>query len=414
MATITTARGPEAGATAATELFDAEFGAAPAGVWAAPGRVNLIGEHVDYARGVCLPFALDLITVVAASPREDTVIRAVSALPDGSVHRGEVDLAEVRQGHPGGWLGYVAGTVLCLGYGQGMDLAIVSDVPLGSGLSSSAALECAVAIAAAELARHEITEAERETIRAACIRAENEVVGASTGGLDQSASLFGQSRSAVKLDFLDDTHERVDADFAASGLCILVSDTNAPHANNDGQYESRRGVIDLAQRVLAEQGLTVRDEDAARVVAEWSRTPEAAASLRELVGEDADAARELLTKRVRHVISETARTERAIELLAAKDFRAFGEAMVGSHCSLKEDLEVVTPELDSAVEAALAAGALGARMVGGGFGGSTIALCAQDELQGIADAIAAGAEQKGFPEPSFFRAQPSEGARRVR
>lgn len=402
-----TTRTDEELATAAHRLFvetfaEDEAGAAapePVGVWAAPGRVNLIGEHIDYAGGASIPFALEQNTAVAVRPRTDGAIRIASEF-EGSVAQACVPLSSVRPRHPADWSGYVAGTIWAaveadLLQCDGLDIAIVSDVPVGSGLSSSAALECSIAVAAYELDHgHLPDDAARAGLVEACIRAENEVVGASTGGLDQNASLFGQRGKALFLDFSTGAVERIPFDIASQDLVLLIADTNAPHTLSDGQYASRRGVID---DVHSAAGDTIRDipdaVDFAAIVAEKS----------------SDSA-ELYQRRVRHVVEETERTLSAASALCASDLDTFRQLMRDSHVSLRDLYEVTTPELDSAFNAA---GELGARMTGGGFGGAVIALIAKNDVDATAQAIEEAAAQQGFPAPTFVVARPGEGARRL-
>ena len=402
-----TTRTDEELATAAHRLFvetfaEDEAGAAapePVGVWAAPGRVNLIGEHIDYAGGASIPFALEQNTAVAVRPRTDGAIRIASEF-DGSVAQACVPLSSVWPRHPADWSGYVAGTIWAaveadLLQCDGLDIAIVSDVPVGSGLSSSAALECSIAVAAYELDHgHLPDDAARAGLVEACIRAENEVVGASTGGLDQNASLFGQRGKALFLDFATGAVERIPFDIASQDLVLLIADTNAPHTLSDGQYASRRGVIDDVQSAA---GCTIRDipdaVDFAAIVAEKS----------------SDSA-ELYQRRVRHVVEETERTLSAASALCASDMDTFRQLMRDSHVSLRDLYEVTTPELDSAFNAA---GEFGARMTGGGFGGAVIALIAKDEVDATAQAIEEAAAQQGFLAPTFVVARPGEGARRL-
>lgn len=415
------ARSRDAAADDATALFRDHFGAEPAGCWAAPGRVNLIGEHVDYAGGICLPFALAHSTVVAAAPRDDAILRVVSAPVgggDGEPLAAEVDLRRVGPDGPRSWTGYVAGAVWAAaqagiapvlddGAPRGLDAAIVSDVPLGAGLSSSAALECSAALAAVELgAGREATEEERRILVPACMRAENEVVGASTGGLDQRVSVFGRAGAALAIDFLEDSDEQVPFDVAAHDLAVLVIDTNAPHTLADGQYASRRGVID---GVTEQAGVaTLREAaDPGAAADAW-----AAGTVPE--GATAEEWRDVVVRRVRHVLSEIRRTAAAIGELRDGDFPAFGRSMCASHTSLRDDYEVTCPELDLAVDEAMAAGALGARMTGGGFGGSSIALLPAGEAESVAARIAGAFASAGFAEPRFAVAVPSDGAARVR
>ncbi|MER0087600.1 galactokinase [Corynebacterium sp. KPL3927] len=402
-----TARTDEELATAAHRLFvetfaEDEAGAAapePVGVWAAPGRVNLIGEHIDYAGGASIPFALEQNTAVAVRPRTDGAIRIASEF-DGSVAQACVPLSSVQPGHPADWSGYVAGTIWAaveadLLQCTGLDIAIVSDVPVGSGLSSSAALECSIAVAAYELDHGCLPDdAARAQLVQACIRAENEVVGASTGGLDQNASLFGQRGKALFLDFATGAVERIPFDIASQDLVLLIADTNAPHTLSDGQYASRRGVIDDVQSAA---GCVIRDiPDAIDFAATFA--------------ERSSHSAELYRRRVRHVVEETERTLSAASALCASDMDTFRQLMRDSHVSLRDLYEVTTPELDSAFTAA---GEFGARMTGGGFGGAVIALVAKDDVDATAHAIEKAAAKQGFPTPTFVVAQPGEGARRL-
>ncbi|WP_294164807.1 galactokinase [uncultured Corynebacterium sp.] len=385
-------------AAAARDLFAAAFPDAPgpAGVWAAPGRVNLIGEHIDYAGGASIPFALEQNTAVAVAPRTDGLIRMASEF-DGSVAQASLPLSEVRPGHPSNWSGYVAGTIWAATAADvltctGLDIAIVSDVPVGSGLSSSAALECSVAVAAYELCHGNAPDdAARAQLAQACIRAENEVVGASTGGLDQNASLFGQRGKALFLDFSTGAVERVPFNIEAQDMVLLIADTNAPHTLSDGQYASRRGIIDAVQ---AAAGRSIRE------------IPDAVAFAETVNPADA----ELYRRRVRHVVDETDRTLDAATALTSSDLAKFRRLMRESHLSLRDLYEVTTPELDSAFTAA---GEIGARMTGGGFGGAVIALIPRSDVESTAQAINDAAASRGFPEPTFLVARPGDGARRL-
>lgn len=376
---------------AARELFGAEFGGAPSGTWLAPGRANLIGDHVDYAGGVCLPFALELATVVAARRRADRVVRIVSIAPSGERWEASVQLdALTGVGELPDFRGYVAGTIWALGAG-GLDVAVVSDVPVGSGLSSSAAVECAVAVAARDVFALGLSD---DAVVAAAMRAENDVVGASTGGLDQRASVSGAPGSAVAIDFLSGTHRLVPCRF--EGLSFAVINTRAKHSNIDGGYGTRRGLIDAASQALG-SAAAFREPAAVDDAVAWARR----------AGRDPEVVR----RRVRHVVTEITRTQAAIEALEDADAVAFGELMDASHDSLRDDFEVVTPELEVAVQAARCAGAVGARMTGGGFGGSIVALCADPEA--VAGAVTEAAEAHGFPRPQAFCCLPQAGARRI-
>ena len=388
-----------------TALFR-EYFAEPAGVWSAPGRVNLIGEHVDYAGGICLPFALSQRTYVAAALNHDGVYRVVSQFgaenTQAETMHAEIAMDQVCPGYPDNWAGYVVGTVWAAGLEvPGLDIAIVSDVPVGAGLSSSAALECSVALAAANLSK---TSIDRTALMNAAIRTENEVVGASTGGLDQRIALFAEPGHALAIDFATDSTHQVPFQIADRGLAVLITNTNAPHSLADGQYASRRAVVDGVTADLGVESLRYADNAEAES-ARWAEanTPE---------GVDAAAWQATVGKRVRHIVSEIARTATAIEQLRAGDLAGFGESMQASHASLRDDYEVSVAQLDVSVDVAMEHGALGARMTGGGFGGSSIALLPSENVEQAAEAIARAFAEAGFAEPEFAVALPGAGARR--
>lgn len=392
-----------ASARAAAELFTTAFEGAAAGVWSAPGRVNLIGEHVDYVGGICLPFALPQRTWAAVRPRTDGRLRLVSAQRE-EPWCGRV--ADIRPGHPTGWSAYLAGVVWAMiaegvlpaGFG-GADVAVHSDVPLGAGLSSSAALECALAVALVDLGGCDGRPADtvREELVRACVRAENEIALAATGGMDQAVALHARAGHCLRLDCASGTVEAVPLSLGSAGLALLVINTNAPHRLVDGQYRSRRAVVDRAARLLGVPTLrrVASVEDAVAGLA--------------AIGEDDP----MLLRRVRHAISETARAGRAARLLADGRLAELGPLLDASHASLRDDYEVSSTELDAAVSAAIQAGALGARMVGGGFGGSAIALVRDPELYSVAASVADATLRAGLPEPSFLRAEPSGPAARA-
>lgn len=388
-----------------TALFREHF-TEPAGVWSAPGRVNLIGEHVDYAGGICLPFALSQRTYVAAALNHDGVYRVVSQFgaenTQAETMHEEIAMDQVCPGYPDNWAGYVVGTVWAAGLEvPGLDIAIVSDVPVGAGLSSSAALECSVALAAAGLSK---TSTDRTALMHAAIRAENEVVGASTGGLDQRIALFAEPDHALAIDFATDSTHQVPFQIADRGLAVLITNTNAPHSLADGQYASRRAVVDGVTADLGVESLRYAD-NAEAASARW-------ASANNPEGVDAAAWQATVGKRVRHIVSEIARTATAIEQLQAGDLAGFGESMQASHASLRDDYEVSVAQLDVSVDVAMQHGALGARMTGGGFGGSSIALLPSENVEQAAEAIARAFAEAGFAEPEFAVALPGAGARR--
>ena len=385
----------------ARDLFTATFGAAPDGVWSAPGRVNLIGEHTDYNDGLALPIALPHRTYAAVARRTDGLVRLVSAQEPSGVR--EVRLAEAVPGAVRGWAAYVVGVAWALraaGYDVGgFDVAIDSCVPFGAGLSSSAALEASVAVALDGLHGLGLAgdvdhtgaatdDAGRGALATLCVRAENEMAGAPTGGMDQAASLRARAGSALLLDCRDGSVRHVPFDLAAHALALLVVDTRAEHSHVDGEYAQRRAACEEAARRLGVVSL--------REVADDARGDAWAV---EALTVDADGA--LLARRVRHVTSEIGRVTAFVQALEAGDVRAVAPLMDASHASLRDDYEVSCDELDVAVDAARAAGALGARMTGGGFGGSAIALVGVDEVEAVAEGVARAFAARGLRSPAF-------------
>lgn len=403
---------PDEGAVQAANLFRETFGDEPWGVWSAPGRVNIIGEHVDYNGGPCLPIALPHRAFVALSPRSDRTVRLVSTQTREAIDVLDLDVIGPK-GTPGEvanhWTAYLAGVAWALeqaGYGPlpGFDAALWSCVPLGGGLSSSAALECATAVALDEVcglglagSLEDPNDEGRKVLVKAAQAAENQIAGANTGGLDQTASLRCRQGHALALDCRDMSARQVPFDLSAVGLELLVIDTRAKHSLADGQYGSRRADCEESARILG-VGQLVEVED----------LDEASAAL----GDDR------LVARTRHVVSEIARTRAFIELLDEGPLEGTRLAVAGallndSHDSLRDDYEVSCEELDVAVEAARAAGAHGARMTGGGFGGSAIALVSADAVLDIAQAVARAYETRGWETPHFIRALPGAPAGRL-
>lgn len=377
----------------AREGFRARYGRQPDGVWSAPGRVNLIGEHTDYNAGLVLPFAIDRRTVVALALRDDRRARVAS---NGAGEPVETGLDEIGPGSVDGWSAYPFGTAWGLGQVggglenvAGFDAYFLSDVPTGAGLSSSAALECSLAVALNDAWRLGL---DRQTLVRATNLAENEIVGAPTGILDQSASLLTEPDAALFLDCRDGSTTLVPLGLAAAGLTVLVIDTRVQHAHADGGYAERRASCEAAARALG------------------------VSSLRDLTADDLGRVRDRLDeetfRRVCHVVTENDRVLATVHALESDGPTAIGELMLASHASLRDDFEVSVPELDLAVEAAMAAGALGARMTGGGFGGSAIALVRDRDADQIGAHVLEAFAARGFREPGVFTVQPSTGARR--
>jgi galactokinase len=373
-----------------TELADAvraafaETYGAPAGVVGrAPGRVNLIGEHTDYNAGLCLPVALPHATYAAARVRDDTTVR-VASRQEPTPWEGALD--EVAPGKVEGWAGYAVGVLWALreaGYAvPGMDLLVDSRVPLGAGLSSSAAIECAVGIAAAAVAGLDVPA---EDLIAAAIRAETEVVGAPTGGMDQTVAMLGTEGHALLIDFESGRSTQVPLDLA--GHTLVVTDTRVSHALTDGGYGSRRADCERAVELLG------------------------VSSLREATLEQVEAITdERVRRRARHVVTEIARVPEAVDTFAAADWAALGAVFEASHLSMRDDFEISCPELDTSVAVAVQAGAVAARMTGGGFGGSSVAVVPDERVEAVMRAIDAAFVLEGFTAPVHLRVVPSAGA----
>jgi galactokinase len=367
------------------EKFLETFGEEPDLVAAAPGRVNLIGEHIDYSDGFVLPFAIKDRTLVAARKRNDSTFRIASAQRRNKIVT--VDINQVKPGLKGEWERYALGVLWSMGVTKGVDLMIDGHVPLGAGLSSSAALECSVATAMNHLfdMGFNLEELARLTQKA-----ENQYVGVPCGIMDQSVSLMATQGSALLLDCRDLSTKNISFDVASHGLELLIIDTQAHHALTDGGYAERRA---SCESVVAKLGIS---------------------SLRELTMDQLEGSRALINEtefvRARHAVTEMKRVLDCVEALNASDFEKVGQLINQSHISLRDDYTVSCSELDTAVDAALSAGALGSRMVGGGFGGSAIALIQASKTTETIGAIEKAFSSKGFKAPRFFTSLPSQGA----
>jgi len=373
--------------------FTRAFGREPDGAWAAPGRVNLIGEHTDYNDGFVLPLALDRRTVVTAA-RIDRVDRASHTTVRSSREADPVTFAAatVSPGDVEGWAAYVAGVVWAFREAgrpvPDLDLLVQGDVPVGAGLSSSASLECAVAIALADLTD---TSAEPTVLARLARRAENEFVGAPTGGMDQMAAMHGAPGRLVFLDTRSEQVELIPFDLATHDLALLVIDTKAPHQLVDGQYGERRRDCADAAALLGVPSLREARLDAVEELTD-----------------------ERLRRRARHVVTENDRVLEVVERLrAGKDPRAIGPLLTASHESMRDDFAITVPHVDVAAETALAAGAHGARMTGGGFGGCVIALVEAGDTERVGEAVAAAYAERGWEPPVAFTAVASAGAGRA-
>ncbi|GHH08066.1 galactokinase [Streptomyces lanatus] len=382
--------------TAATvaERFRELYGAEPEGVWAAPGRVNLIGEHTDYNDGFVMPFALPHTAVAAVSRRDDGVLRLHSEDVEGGVV--ELRLDDLAPESDKAWTAYPAGVVWALGQAghalTGADIHLASTVPAGAGLSSSAALEVVVALALNELYGFGLKGWQLARL---CQRAENVYVGAPVGIMDQTASACCEAGHALFLDTRDLSQKQIPFDLAAEGMRLLVVDTQVKHSHSEGEYGKRRAGC--------ERGAALLGVDALRDIP-YGELDTALARL----GDDEEAVR-----LVRHVVTEDERVEKTVALLEAGEPRAIGPVLVAGHASLRDDFRISCPELDLVVDTALATGALGARMTGGGFGGSAIVLAEAADVETITKAVEQAFDTAGFTAPRVFEAVPAAGARRV-
>ena len=371
--------------SAIEEKFLKTFGEEPDLVAAAPGRVNLIGEHIDYSEGFVLPFAIKDRTLAAVRKRGDSSVRIASAQRRNKIVT--VDIADVKPGLKGEWERYALGVLWSMGVTSGVDIMIDGHVPLGAGLSSSAALECSVATAMNHLfdMGFNLEELARLTQKA-----ENQYVGVPCGIMDQSVSLMATQGFALLLDCRDLSTRNIPFDVASHGLELLIIDTQAHHALTDGGYAERRASCESVAAKLRVK------------------------SMRELTMTDLDAARDQITHteyiRARHAVGEVKRVLDCVDALSIADFAKVGELINQSHVSLRDDYTVSCPELDTAVEASLAAGAMGSRMVGGGFGGSAIALIKASQTAQTIHAVENAFAEKKFKAPRFFTSLPSQGA----
>ncbi|KQX07834.1 MULTISPECIES: galactokinase [unclassified Leifsonia] len=379
--------------TSVTEHFTQLYGRRPSGIWSAPGRVNLIGEHTDYNAGFVFPFAINRRTVLALAPREDRILRVASAFSTEPV---SISLDDLAPEALHGWSAYPLGVAWALGqFGapldslSGADVYLDSEVPVGAGLSSSAAIESAMAVALKDVWHLDF---DRRTLARVGQLAENRAVGAPTGIMDQSASLLGRADAGVFLDCRSFESEVIPLGFDTAGLEVLVIDTKVSHAHSTGGYAARRASCEAGARALG------------------------ADTLRDVQMSDLARAAEILDdetfRRVRHVVTENQRVLDTVRTLRSEGPSAIGELLDASHASMRDDFEISTPELDLAVEASRAAGAVGARMTGGGFGGAAIALVADADLPAVRAAVLAAFAAAGYTAPELFTVRAAQGAAR--
>jgi galactokinase len=380
--------------------FSELYGYTPEGVWAAPGRVNLIGEYTDFNEGFVMPLALPHTAVAAAARRTDGVLRLHSADIDAPVAELRVDeLQPLSRYGQGGWAAYPAGVVWALREAghpvTGADIHLASTVPTGAGLSSSAALEVVTAYALNDLYELGLTGPELAVLAQ---RAENVFVGVPCGVMDQMASACATDGHALHLDCRDLSVRQIPFDLAAQGLQLLVVDTRVKHELGDGAYAERRAGCEEGARLL---GVThLRDVP-------YAELPAALARLTEL------GADERVLRYVRHVVSDDHRVAEVVALLSAGDVRATGPLLYAGHTSLRDDLRISCPELDLVVTTARAEGAIGARMTGGGFGGSALVLTETATADALTKSIETAFETAGHTTPRVFPAVASPGAHRI-
>ncbi|CAM2909281.1 galactokinase [Mycobacterium intermedium] len=355
--------------------------------YAAPGRVNLIGEHTDYNLGFALPIGLPQRTVVTFTPDGSDAITVSSDRADGSVRIG----LATRPGDVTGWAAYVAGVIWALRDGgqrvPGGTMSITSEVEIGSGLSSSAALTCAVLGAMETAGGFQLDRVEAARMAQ---RAENEYVGAPTGLLDQLSALFAEPNTALLIDFRDITVRPVPFEPDAAGVTLLLIDSRVRHSHAGGEYADRRA---SCERAAAAMGVsTLRDVQ--------DRGPAALSAVTDPVA----------FRRARHVLTENQRVLDFAAALQDSDYSTAGGMMTASHQSMRDDFDITVPQVDLIAETAVRAGALGARMTGGGFGGVVIALAPVDRVESISMAVGAASADAGFDEPTIRQTHAAAGA----
>jgi len=353
----------------------------------APGRVNLIGEHTDYNDGFVLPFAIQQ-RCTARVERADADVLVTSTQQDRPVRipLGQLRPAAAWIDGADGWAAYAAGVVWALGAQAAWRISLDSTVPLGAGLSSSAAVGCSVAVALDRELGLGLSPLE---IATCAIRSETEFVGAPTGGMDQLVSVLGRRDNAVLIDMRDRSHSFMPLGLDEAGLDIMVIDSHAPHRLVDGEYRQRRRSCDQA---------------AARLGVPTLRDVEDFATLSRLLDG-------VLLRRAWHVVTENTRVLQVVELLRQGRPEAIGELLWQSHLSMREDFEITVPETDLIADTLMSEGARGARQTGGGFGGCVLALVRRGSADDLGEAVTKAAARHGFRAPSWFVAVPSDGAR---
>lgn len=396
----------EEGKTKVKELFIKNFNTNPQEYYKAPGRINIIGEHVDYNSGICLPMALQHCAFIAVKQRKDTVVKIYSAqekklatfnINDISPNSNTDDIK--------GWVSYIAGVFWAFkqaGYEniQGCEIALDSCVPYGAGLSSSAAIECVVAIYIADKLNINLNDETKTQIANICVKAENEIAGAPTGGLDQAASMRCEKNKVLSLDCLDFSAQLLSFPIEKNNMKMLIVDTQAPHKLVDGQYSRRRQICEkVAQKLKVNSLRKCNIDDFEEYITKLDTDEE--------------------KKYLRHVLTEIERTKKFIEIIKEKniystiDKQKLGALMTASHESLKNDYKVSCPELDLAVDTMNKNGAWGARMTGGGFGGCAIGLIEEKDIKIQIEKILKAFAEKGYTTPKIMVATASSGAEKI-
>ena len=353
----------------------------------APGRINLIGEHTDYNLGFALPIALPERTAVTFDPDESAALTVRSDREGGEVTIG----FDTSPGDISGWAAYVAGVVWSLREAGhrvvGGTMSISSDVEMGSGVSSSAALECAVLGALTTATGLGLDRIESARIAQ---RAENDYVGAPTGMMDQLAALCGEPRRALLIDFLASSVRPVVFDPDAAGIALLLINSRAPHRHAGGEYASRRASCERAAADLGVGSLREVQDSGVGVLG--------------AVSDPVDA------RRARHILTDNQRVIEVVAALGDSDFAAVGRLLTASQASMRDDFEITTDHIDLIADTAVRAGALGARMTGGGFGGCVIALVPTDRVDVVSAAVRSAVDGAGYPEPTIARTHAAAGA----
>jgi galactokinase len=373
--------------------FQSQFGGSPDVVVAAPGRVNLIGEHIDYCDGFVLPMAIDRYTVVAAKKIDSDAAAVAEVYSIDMDDTLNVPLDKIEKSDRGFWGNYVTGVLAGMAE-QGLEIPSLqavtrSNVPIGGGLSSSASLEVAVATMVEAITEASVDPVDKGLV---CQKAEHEFVGVPCGIMDQFASVLCQKDHVLLLDCKDQSFEQIP--FTNPDVAVLIINSSVKHELSGGEYAQRRSSCEKAARVLEVD------------------------SFRDLTMEQVEAKRNsmdpVVFKRAKHVVGEIARTTDAAAALKADDWDKVGELMYASHRSLRDDFEVSCKELDVLVDlASKHEGVIGSRMTGGGFGGCTVTLVASEKADAVADSICKQYEQATGVTPTAFVTRPSQGAHRI-